>query len=137
MKRSEFAISVTTTNVLSFISGMQATVGLALLTTLLAIEKISVLSMSLLILSAFLFLLAGILSVILLWKMSAIRRKGDFARFTLLTPKEVMETELNETVWFFGLQPQLKVVLFIALIVDGLLTLVAIFLGVGSRLLWS
>lgn len=137
MKRSGFATSMMAAHLLSFISGMQAAVGLALFTTLLTIENMSSLGVSLLVVSAFLFLLAGTFSVILLWTMSAVRRKGDLARFTLLTPEEVMEAELSERVWFFGLRPRRRHALSIVLAVDGLLTVAGMFLGVGSKLLWS
>jgi len=137
MKSDGFATSVTATNLLSFFSGIQSAVGLALLTTLLSIDTLSSTGVKMLVVSALLFLAAGVLSVLLLWTLSAIRRKGDLARFTILTPEEVMGVELDEKTRFLGLWFRRKDLLSTVLGLDCLLTLGGVFFGVACRVLWS
>lgn len=137
MKSDGFATSVTATNLLSFFSGIQSAVGLALLTTLLSIDILSSTGVTMLVVSALLFLAAGVLSVLLLWTMSAIRRKGDLARFTLLTPEEVMQAELDEMTRILGISVRRRNILSILLGLDCSLTLAGAFFGVACRVLWS
>ena len=134
MKGSSRLVDPLATNILSLVSGIQVAGGVGFLMVLYLLESPRVLSLIAVIVAGLLFLAASVLSSLVVWDLMDIRRQGDLARFTLLSPEEVMVGELKKDVPLFCIRIPRRSRILSILAADLVTTLLGVVLGVGSTL---